>query len=643
MTAPASRPSSCPHRGTPAAGCTSTAAPPGSASRRGRQRAGLRQLRRPADLAARPGATEPVPLSPEPAEPAGAALRRPGARPGRARGAVGARGAPGRHGQPAHRRDPAGRQRRRRSGRVREVAGGSDFLASPADLAGRRAGWPGSPGTTPGCRGTAPSCGSPTLDPAGRATDVRTLLGGPTESVRAPAVGRRPHGLRRSPTGPAGGTSTPSARPAATRGRCTSGPRSSPSRCGPSAAAATSSSTTGGSRSSTAPRPAGSGCSTRRPACSTTSTSTTPTSAGSSADGHRLFTTAASPTESRAADRGRVSDRARSPTLRRVGDSVPDAGYLSVPESIVVTGEQRPRRARPRLPAGQRRRRVRPASCRPTSRSSHGGPTAQSTRDSERRASPTSPAAASASSTSTTAAPPVTAAPTGSGCAVSGASSTSRTRVTAVQALVERGLADAARLAIRGGSAGGWTALAALTRHRRLRRRRVVLRRRRTARVRRRHARLRVALPRRPGRPAAGVARPLRRAGAAVPRRRALNCPVLLLQGAEDKVVPPAQSEMFRDALARKGIPHAYLLFEGEQHGFRRAENQIALAGGRAVVLRPGVRFHPAGRAGARAVHRYAGRERCGTVAGHVSSPAPPPVSAPRPCGPCWRRGTGSS
>lgn len=55
-----------------------------------------------------------------------------------------------------------------------------------------------------------------------------------------------------------------------------------------------------------------------------------------------------------------------------------------------------------------------------------------------------------------------------------------------------------------------------------------------------------------------------------------LSCPVLLLQGAEDKVVPPSQAEMFRDGLARKGIPHAYLLFEGEGHGFRRAETIIA-------------------------------------------------------------------
>lgn len=52
-----------------------------------------------------------------------------------------------------------------------------------------------------------------------------------------------------------------------------------------------------------------------------------------------------------------------------------------------------------------------------------------------------------------------------------------------------------------------------------------------------------------------------------------LSCPVILLQGAEDKVVPPAQAEKMFEALKKKKIPVAYLLFEGEQHGFRLAEN----------------------------------------------------------------------
>lgn len=52
-----------------------------------------------------------------------------------------------------------------------------------------------------------------------------------------------------------------------------------------------------------------------------------------------------------------------------------------------------------------------------------------------------------------------------------------------------------------------------------------------------------------------------------------LSCPVIFFQGLEDKVVPPNQAEMMVDALRTKGIPVAYLPFEGEQHGFRQAKN----------------------------------------------------------------------
>ncbi|HEY6730244.1 MAG TPA: S9 family peptidase [Solirubrobacterales bacterium] len=54
-----------------------------------------------------------------------------------------------------------------------------------------------------------------------------------------------------------------------------------------------------------------------------------------------------------------------------------------------------------------------------------------------------------------------------------------------------------------------------------------------------------------------------------------LQVPVILFQGLEDKVVPPNQAEAMAAALTRNGIPHAYLPFEGEQHGFRRAETNI--------------------------------------------------------------------
>lgn len=52
-----------------------------------------------------------------------------------------------------------------------------------------------------------------------------------------------------------------------------------------------------------------------------------------------------------------------------------------------------------------------------------------------------------------------------------------------------------------------------------------------------------------------------------------LNCPVIFFQGDEDKIVPPNQAEMMVNALREKGLPVAYVLYEGEQHGFRKAEN----------------------------------------------------------------------
>ena len=52
-----------------------------------------------------------------------------------------------------------------------------------------------------------------------------------------------------------------------------------------------------------------------------------------------------------------------------------------------------------------------------------------------------------------------------------------------------------------------------------------------------------------------------------------LERPLLLLQGLDDKVVLPDQAEMMAEALDRKGIPYAYLAFEGEGHGFRKEEN----------------------------------------------------------------------
>lgn len=144
--------------------------------------------------------------------------------------------------------------------------------------------------------------------------------------------------------------------------------------------------------------------------------------------------------------------------------------------------------------------------------------------------------------------------------------------VNAAKYLVEQGKADKNRLAISGGSAGGYTTLAALT--------------------------FRDTF--KAGASHYGVsdleilardthkfeARYLDRLVGKYPEEKTvyearspihftdrLSCPVIFFQGLEDKVVPPNQAEMMVAAIKQKGLPVAYVPFEGEQHGFRRAEN----------------------------------------------------------------------
>ncbi|MEV8265876.1 prolyl oligopeptidase family serine peptidase [Microbacterium sp. NPDC077057] len=146
--------------------------------------------------------------------------------------------------------------------------------------------------------------------------------------------------------------------------------------------------------------------------------------------------------------------------------------------------------------------------------------------------------------------------------------------IAAARGLADAGLADSTRIAIRGGSAGGWTVLSALVRG---------------------------------GTFAAGISRygvadlrllaaethdfeasyldglvgPLPAAEDVYIERSPLthadriDVPVLLLQGEEDRVVPPSQSEAIRDALAANGIDHDYVLYPGEGHGFRSAETIV--------------------------------------------------------------------
>jgi dienelactone hydrolase len=156
--------------------------------------------------------------------------------------------------------------------------------------------------------------------------------------------------------------------------------------------------------------------------------------------------------------------------------------------------------------------------------------------------------------------------------------------MTAALALAEAGEADSKRLGIRGGSAGGWTALAAVT------------------------SGIGVDGSREGGVFAAatsfygvsdlrgfasqthdfesryldGLIGPLPESDDLYIERAPIGhvtdatCPVLLLQGLDDPIVPPAQSESIAADLAAHGIPYAYLTFAGESHGFRKAETVAA-------------------------------------------------------------------
>jgi len=74
-----------------------------------------------------------------------------------------------------------------------------------------------------------------------------------------------------------------------------------------------------------------------------------------------------------------------------------------------------------------------------------------------------------------------------------------------------------------------------------------------------------------------------------------LSTPMLVLQGADDEVVPPSQAELIVDALRRRGVPHAYLLFEGEGHGFRQAKHIVAAREAELSFYGQILGFEPAG------------------------------------------------
>ena len=144
--------------------------------------------------------------------------------------------------------------------------------------------------------------------------------------------------------------------------------------------------------------------------------------------------------------------------------------------------------------------------------------------------------------------------------------------VNGARYLVERGEVDGERLAIRGGSAGGYTTLCALTfrdffaagaSHFGLSELEVFTQD--THKFESRYLDWLIGpYPECKG---------LYRERSPIHFTDRLSCPVIFFQGLEDKVVPPNQAELMVEALRRKGLPVAYISFEGEQHGFRRAEN----------------------------------------------------------------------
>jgi dipeptidyl aminopeptidase/acylaminoacyl peptidase len=74
-----------------------------------------------------------------------------------------------------------------------------------------------------------------------------------------------------------------------------------------------------------------------------------------------------------------------------------------------------------------------------------------------------------------------------------------------------------------------------------------------------------------------------------------LSTPMLVLQGTDDRIVPPSQAELMVGALRERGIAHAYLLYEGEGHGFRRAENIIGSLEAELSFYAQVLGFEPAG------------------------------------------------
>jgi dipeptidyl aminopeptidase/acylaminoacyl peptidase len=146
--------------------------------------------------------------------------------------------------------------------------------------------------------------------------------------------------------------------------------------------------------------------------------------------------------------------------------------------------------------------------------------------------------------------------------------------VNGARHLVEAGKADPSRLIIRGGSAGGYTTLAALTFHDTFKAGAsyygisdIEVLARDTHKFESRYLDSLVGpYP---------AAREIYHARSPIHFTERLSSALILFQGLEDKVVPPNQSEMMAAAMRQNGLPVAYVTYEGEQHGFRKAENIV--------------------------------------------------------------------
>jgi dipeptidyl aminopeptidase/acylaminoacyl peptidase len=166
--------------------------------------------------------------------------------------------------------------------------------------------------------------------------------------------------------------------------------------------------------------------------------------------------------------------------------------------------------------------------------------------------------------------------------------------VSAARFLVAQGKVDADRLIIRGNSAGGYTTLAALTFHPEVFKAGasyygiadIEMMARDTHKFESRYFdSLLGPYP---------ASRDVYRGRSPIHFVDRLSCPLILFQGLEDKVVPPSQSRTMADAVRAKGLPVAFLTFEGEQHGFRKADTISRCLGAELFFYGAVFRFTPA-------------------------------------------------